>query len=362
MAFTLPGFSTVRREGIELTTGFTANVNAELRVGALEETIVVTGASPVVDVQNAGQQTVLSREVLDTLPTAKAFRGFAALTLGASIPLGAGLQDVGGNQGELYAQFIVHGGRGSDQRMTQDGMQVHGLEAGAGGRSFFINEAGVQETTLQTGGMSAESETGGVQVNVVPKDGGNSWRAYFNGAYANGGMQADNVDDALRARGVTGTPSVKHIYDWGGGVGGPIRRDKIWFYTAHRWWGAANNVAGPFAYFNQTQGTPFYTPDTSQPAYTDNFQRDNSLRVTFQPWQQHKFTVSRTTSTTATASSAWTAARASGRPRQPRCSVRTGVRDPGDLELSGQQPPALPGRRVVSSQRAVRRPRARRLR
>src|SRR6266851_4275212 len=68
VTFTLPGFATVKRDGLELTTGFTATANADLRVGALEETVTVTSASPVVDIQNVRAQTVLSRQVLDALP------------------------------------------------------------------------------------------------------------------------------------------------------------------------------------------------------------------------------------------------------------------------------------------------------
>ena len=86
VTFTLPGFATLKREGIELTAGFTATVNAEMKVGALEETVTVTGASPVVDVQNVRTQTVLSREVLDALPTFKSLGGFIALTLSGANP------------------------------------------------------------------------------------------------------------------------------------------------------------------------------------------------------------------------------------------------------------------------------------
>src|SRR5216684_2012383 len=112
VTFTLPGFSTFKREGIELTSGFTATANADLKVGSLEETVTVTGASPVVDVQNVRTQTVLSREALDALPTAKTLQSYAALTLGATFS-SAQYQDVGGNQGEVggFGAFSVHGNR-----------------------------------------------------------------------------------------------------------------------------------------------------------------------------------------------------------------------------------------------------------
>src|SRR5206468_3770088 len=116
VTFTLPGFSTFKREGIELTTGFTATANADMKVGALEETVTVTGASPIVDVQNVRTQNVLSREVLDSVPTGKTIQAFATLTLGAATT-GVGFQDVGGNQGESAAAISIHGGRGNDMKL-----------------------------------------------------------------------------------------------------------------------------------------------------------------------------------------------------------------------------------------------------
>src|SRR4029453_17725196 len=100
VTFTLTGFSTVRREGIELTTGFTATVNADLPVGALGETITVSGATPVVDAQNVSTQNMFWREVLAPRPTLKSLQSYAALTLGASFSNAAD-QDVGGSRGEF---------------------------------------------------------------------------------------------------------------------------------------------------------------------------------------------------------------------------------------------------------------------
>src|SRR5438034_135094 len=113
VTFSLAGFSTVKREGLELTTGFTATVNADLRVGSLEETITVTGASPVVDTQNVRTQNVLSREVLDALPSSQSVLALGALTVGVSHTLGIGgpCQGVGGIKGEQYAGIAVDASR-----------------------------------------------------------------------------------------------------------------------------------------------------------------------------------------------------------------------------------------------------------
>jgi hypothetical protein len=283
VTFTLPGFVTLKREGLEISSGVTANVAADMRVGGIEETVTVTGASPVVDIQNVRAQTVLTREALDALPTNKTLQSFAALTLGANMAQ-ANNQDVGGNQGEAggFGYFAVHGGRGNDQRMMIEGMHFYALigNGAAGNRTNYVNQMAVAEQTIQTGGYGAEAETGGVQINVVPKDGGNKWSgsSFTNGT--SGKFQSSNLDDKLRSQGITVSPNVKNIYDLGVGLGGPIKQDKMWFYTAHRRWGTKNTVPG--MYFNKTPGTGIYTADLDRPAFTWIHNRDHQGRITWQ--------------------------------------------------------------------------------
>src|SRR5262249_22330330 len=266
VTFTLPGFGAYKRENIELNTGVTAAVNAEMKVRSLEETVTVTGASPVVDVQNVRKQVVLTREVLDVVPTGKTFQGFATLTLGArgsGADGAASVIDVGGNKGEGNSAFGVHGMRGEDAIITQDGMFSNAI-VGAGSaqnRQTQINQAFVQEMTLLTSGIGAESQTGGVQINLVPREGGNAFKVYVKGTGTGSALQSSNLDDALRQRGVTTAPKVKKIWDFGGGLGGPIKHDALWFYTAHRYWGNGEIVPGN--YFNSTPHTFAYTPDFS---------------------------------------------------------------------------------------------------
>ena len=165
VTFTLPGFATYKREGIELSVGFTATANAEMTVGTLEETVTVTGASPVVDIRNVRAQQVLKAEVLDVLPTGgKNLSALASVTLGAM----ATNNDVGGDKNELANRITLHGGRASDGRQYLDGMNSN---FGGGGRSYVNNMVGVQETVLDTGNNFAESETGGANINLVPTRG-----------------------------------------------------------------------------------------------------------------------------------------------------------------------------------------------
>ncbi|HEY6506689.1 MAG TPA: carboxypeptidase-like regulatory domain-containing protein, partial [Vicinamibacterales bacterium] len=160
VTFTLPGFNTVKREGIELTSSFTATVNAEMRVGALEETITVTGETPTVDVQNVVQQRVLTRDVINAIPVGTR----SVVALGVLIPgMVTNSQDVGGTQ-YGSAAMAIHGGRVFEQTLLHDGMQYNN-GAGRGGSfgAITVNDATVQEVSLETGGFSAESELGGVR-------------------------------------------------------------------------------------------------------------------------------------------------------------------------------------------------------
>jgi hypothetical protein len=293
VTFTLPGFATVVREGIVLTTGFTASVSADLKVGAVEERIVVTGEAPLVDFQNVRKQEVLSRDVIDQLPTGKTYAAYAELLLGTSRLSTTGV-DVGGNKGEQPAglSFGVHGVRGTDTKQLEDGMyfnSIHGWN-GSSDRQHMVDQMAVQEVTIATRSGSAEVETGGLQINMVPKEGANTFKGSFVGIFTNGNLQQDNVSDEIRNRGLTRVPNVKEIYDGGASLGGPIKQDKLWFFTAHRWWGAQEYQPG--AYFNGSANKLFYTPDLSRPAYADTPNEDHMVRLTWQVSSKQKIATS----------------------------------------------------------------------
>ena len=285
VTFTLPGFGTFRREGVELTTGFTATVNADMKVGSVEETITVSGAAPLVDTQNVNQQRVFDRTVVEQLPSSPTINQYATLIPGAILTSGASAQDVGGSRGEFQTGFTIHGARAGDFQQLRDGM-FWGTLVAAGNRMSSVNQATVSEVTVQTSGATAEAESGGALVNVVPRDGGNIYSGTFAANFANQSLQSDNLDDALKARAVTVIAAIKRRYDAGGGMGGPIRSDKLWFFASSRYWVTSTYVPGN--YFNKTQGTLFYTPDLSRPLYDDNYYWDNRIRMTWQANQKNK--------------------------------------------------------------------------
>src|SRR5213075_2287303 len=155
VTFTLSGFSTLKREGLELTAGFTATVNADLKVGELAETITVSGETPVVDLQNVRQQTTLSRTTLEALPTTGRISQLVNFIPGAVIgnPV---WQSVGGLDERANA-FSAHGGRFGDNAPIIDGL-VQRLQGGA---IFVFNQATFQEVNVETGGISADRISGG---------------------------------------------------------------------------------------------------------------------------------------------------------------------------------------------------------
>ena len=283
VTLSLPGVATVRREGIELTSSFTAAVNADLKVGAVEETVTVTGESPVVDLSSARQQTTVSRDVLDAIPTTKRLGQYASFIPGATY-YNPTFQDSGGTAGEGGA-FGVHGQRARDQIVNMDGLNQNLFLLDV----YSYNSQAIQEVVVETGGTSAEAMTGGVQLNIVPKEGGNNWSGTFNGSWTGPSLQNDNLDDELRARGLRAGASVKRFRDNGGSFGGPIARDRLWFYTAHRYWGTQKYIQG--TYYNKSPNKLFWVPDLDRLAYTNWYYHDNNARLTWQATPRNKIAV-----------------------------------------------------------------------
>ena len=294
VTFSLPGFATLKREGLEMRTNFTAQIDAELTVSQLEETITVSGAGPLVDVQGATQQRTVTREVLDTVPTAKSVLGIAALIPAVVEPPNA--QDVGGSKGERSVRISVHGGKTFDSRLLQDGMRYNALTPGLGslegtGRGYYVNPLAVQEVVVDLGTMgSAEYSLGGAQVNSIPKDGGNRFSGSFFIAGTGESLQSNNLDDDLRGLGLTSVNSVKKVYDFNGASGGPILVDRLWFFAAARRWGTTTGVANLFADSNVNDFV--YTPDLARPIEPEESNRGGGGRLTLQATRKDKITFS----------------------------------------------------------------------
>jgi hypothetical protein len=284
VTFTLAGFQVVKRESIELTTGFTATVNATLTLGSLTESVTVTTASPTVDTVNTVVQSVVSQALIEALPLAKNAGAYANL-----IPGAIGTQDVGGNNGETGQTFAIHGGSSADFQQFRDGMNSNSLLA-SGDILSSENPSMIQEVVVETGGFDPLAQTGGGHVNLVMKDGGNRFSGTGRADFSNASMEANNLNAALQARGAIVPGSIRDRHDYNGAFGGPIAQDKLWFIVGFRTWEQSDYQPGN--YYNATEGTMLYTPDFSRPAYTLNTYKTGDARVTWQASPKNKFTAS----------------------------------------------------------------------
>ena len=249
VTFSLAGFNQVLREGIVLDSGFTANVNVELGVGGIEETITVTGASPVVDIQNVRRQSSIDAEALATLPVGmKHVNNLITVTPGFS-----GLADVGGR----YSQPGNYHGK-SGTKVAYDGM---GIENSWGNSSYQINSLSVQEFVAQTSGIGADTNADGAVINTIPKEGGNTFTGIVTGFYTNNDFESSNLSQELEDKGALASNKTIKMFDQGFSIGGPVVRDKLWYFGALRSWGFARKPSGTF----WNQSTAPGAPPTGQP-------------------------------------------------------------------------------------------------
>jgi hypothetical protein len=284
--FTLQGFTTVRREGVEVQASTNVPINAEMRIGTLAETITVTGATPLVDIQEAAQRQVLARDVLDQLPTNRttATVGNVIAGLRMTAPM------VGGQNSTIVQQYVRTRGKDGRENTTQiEGMDV-GWIRGTQDRAYD-NFAMAQEVAVETNAAGAEVSGGGVRINLVPREGGNQYSSdiILNGM--RGSWQANNIDDDLRRRGLPTPSGSDYMIDFNPSLGGRIVRDKLWFFASGRLNHADLAPAGA-SFFVPAPGNIGGVPGPERAAnqtYTDNF----SFRATWQIASNHKFTVYR---------------------------------------------------------------------
>jgi hypothetical protein len=287
--FTLTGFSAVKREGIELPGTFTATVNADLRVGALEETIVVTGESPIVDVQSVRRQTVIDNETISSIPGSRAYASLMQLMPNTVTQAGSATDT------QVVPGMVVFGGAGgrtNEGRLQLDGLSVGSAFNGAGVSAYIPDIGNAAEITMTTSGGLGEAEVGGPSLNIVPREGGNSVRGSFYAAGVTQGMIGNNFSDDLRARGLTTPGRYRKVWDYNLGVGGPIAKDRVWYYGTFRDEGSERTVPGMVANTNAGDPTKWsYVADPTRPAVLAASYRNTALRLTIQATSRHKFGV-----------------------------------------------------------------------
>src|SRR5688572_8208847 len=307
VTFTLPGFATVIREGIELTSNFAASVNAEMKIGGIEETITVTGESPIVDTQSITTRHVMTREVLDVLPTGRNIQAVGIMIPGTALALGGGgalSRDVGGS-GSLQQSPLQYRGS-ADTVQTIEGLRLNNLEAQGAYSGVYWNDASFEELSYITGADSAEMGQGGIRVNMVPRDGGNTFRGQAFGNFTEGSWASDNcaspgLGQACTRSNLSGSRTfnannyltnvseIQRIWDFNPSIGGPVFRDKLWFHYTFRHQGVEKTT--PDSYFDRNPSQFVYEADTDRPGIDDGHIVSNAVRVSWQASGKDKFSV-----------------------------------------------------------------------
>ncbi|MGH9349866.1 MAG: carboxypeptidase regulatory-like domain-containing protein, partial [Vicinamibacterales bacterium] len=247
ITFSLQGFQTLRHEGVALGASFTATINPVLTTAAVAETIVVSGESPLVDVRTNASERSLNQELIEHVPTGRGIFTLVALVPGATF----NVPDVAGSQTHQLQSVSVHGSSTNDTSWRADGLDISASLGSGGLSATYFNQGLQQEVSVQSKALSAEIGGGGVSIDMITKDGGNRFAGVVFLSYANATFQADNVSSDQRARGLTAPSGVESLLDVNPSLGGPIVRDRLWFYTSYRYWKNDRLVAQTF----NTDGT-----------------------------------------------------------------------------------------------------------
>ena len=287
VTFTLPGFQTTKRDNLVISGTGVITVDGQLRVGGVQETITVTGETPVVDVASTKREVTLDNETMRALPAVRSYSYLLNTVPGMT----SNITDV--NTGPVFAIFPVHGGRGVESRLTVEGMNISNPPGGNQPPNYTADIGNAAEVSITTSGGLGESETGGVQMNIVPKQGGNRLSGLIASSGFSKGMQSNNYTDELKAKGAGAPNPTYHVYDIGASLGGPIVKDKLWYYMSWRQQGSRRNILN--VYYNQNAGDQtqwYYNPNFNQPAYYDRMYENYTPRITWQASQKNKLTFS----------------------------------------------------------------------
>jgi hypothetical protein len=260
LTFTLSGFSVTRRENIEVTGSGVIAINVEMRVGTVSETITVTGETPIVDVQSTRRQAVLDGDVLNSLPMPRGYGNLLAAVTGMQVTIGPPT-----SPGALW--YTAHGGRGNEGKVQIGGLNAGGAIGGGGTTGFAYDTSNSTEVQFTISGGLGEVDIGGPIMNIIPREGGNTVKGSLFGSTAGKWSQGHNLDDQLRAFGITEQAGLIKNYDTSASVGGPIKKDLLWFYSSARQYESQSDVPG--LYGNRNVGD----------AAKWNYVRDDGVKV-----------------------------------------------------------------------------------
>jgi hypothetical protein len=269
IAYELTGFQTIRREGLRLTSGFVAKIDVSMKVGSLEESISVSGASPVVDVTSTSTSSRLTTEMLETTPTGRV--GFFALL--AQAPGVRNSLDIGGSSQNANSITFRAFGQSGEAWQTLEGILTSSAKTSQSGNYF--DYASVEEARVQSIGADAEMPLRGIMMAAVVRSGSNQFHSSSWFSTTSSDFQSQNIDDALKAQGITSPADLEARWTLSSDLGGRILRDKLWFYT------------GGTRSRNREQVLGAYKPDGS-PAIDDKLSVWYNAKVSYQLTNNHK--------------------------------------------------------------------------
>ncbi|MGE3274824.1 MAG: carboxypeptidase regulatory-like domain-containing protein [Vicinamibacterales bacterium] len=227
VTYELPGFNTLKREGIQITLGFTATVNIEMSLATLEETVTVTGESPVIDTTATRVQQNFKVEQLQSIPNGRDMWSLLAVTPAVQMAR----IDVGGNRAGTQTGYTAYGFTGQ-VRVLIEGINT---TEGTGGAGFYFDYSSLEEVFLGTTGQGAEMPNPGVQSQFIAKSGGNQFSGEYYLDWYNNALQGSNIPQDVIDRGIREhSNEIDRYYDTAINVGGPIKKDKIWWFGTYR--------------------------------------------------------------------------------------------------------------------------------
>jgi hypothetical protein len=289
ITFSLSGFSTVKHEGVAVSGSGVIPINAEMRVGAIAETVTVTSAAPLVDTQSTRREVVVSGDTINAMPITRSYGGVLYAVPGLSVAPGVG----GNDYTPSMSVFTAHGGNSTEGRMMVNGVPVAGSFSGNSVAQFGYDVANAEELQVLVSGGLGEAETGGPLANLLPKSGGNVFKgsAFYSGTSSK--LQANNIDDALVNAGISQPPAIRQNWDGSGSLGGPIRRDAIWFFGNLRTFGLSQVVEGAAPNLYAGDATKWiYAPEPGVEVRRPESKLDSSIRLTGQVSARNRASIS----------------------------------------------------------------------
>lgn len=224
-----PGFQAIALADVRINVGVALTIDRQMQVSGVAETLTVTGESPIVDTKNTSSEVNWTGELKEKLPSSRDLWS----TLQQVPGLVMAKENVGGIESPFLSNFSVHGSVRGSHQYNFNGLDMSDMHSGIG--LGYFNTDSFEEMQFSTSGVSAEHSRGGLVMNTVTKSGGNRFSGQFSNYYESNSLQSTNIDDGLRARGVLGSGApLDYLHDVSANVGGPIRKDRIWFFGAAR--------------------------------------------------------------------------------------------------------------------------------